>query len=114
MNVRGDRADQRMLGLDDIAMSFEGVPNLLAKRRIVDGDDDFDRLCAVSNRVVDRTIGFAVRVLRFGGQWPDRKREQADDERGTIAAKTIHAGQKSKCSANGSADRPLDDKCRER
>ena len=104
MNFGGDRADQRVLGLDDVAMRFEDLPNLLAKRRVVDGDDDFDGLDAATNRVVDRAIRFAVRVLRLGEHRSGGEREQADDVRGTTAAETIHAGQKSKCSASDSAE----------
>ena len=81
VDFRSERADQRVLGFNHIAMRLERRTHRVAHRRVIDSNDDVLRGRAGRQRFLERTVDF-LGVMRLGkGQPPAKNEEERDDSR---------------------------------
>jgi len=108
VNFGGDRANQRMLGLDGIAVGLERLADLLPQAFIGNRDDDFDGLRAASHATAHGGVGLrpglvSVRTRRRRRREQEEAEEEAHRRSGIETSDGSHAGEQSKGIATGSA-----------
>ena len=78
VDFRSERADQRVLGFNHIAMRLERRTDRVAHRRVIDSNDDVLRGRAGRQRFLERTVDF-LGVMRLSKGRPPAKNEEERD-----------------------------------
>ena len=72
VDFRGKRADQRVFGLNHVAVGLQRRTDRVAHRRVIDRNDDVLRGRAHRERLLERTVNF-LGVMRLGKGWTPAK-----------------------------------------